>query len=84
MVFGPFATTNGAPISYMVNGVSVPAPTTVVFSQTQAIDTVVTFLDLFEAALEQQIVEESSGTNADGTRKKRVDDTIVTEGEVCR
>ena len=82
--YGPFATTNGAPISYMVNGVSVPAPTTGVFSQTQAIDTVVTFLDLFEAALEQQIVEESSGTNADGTRKKRVDDTIVTEGEVCR
>ena len=41
-------------------------------------------LDLFEAAVEEQIIEESLGTNPDGTKKKKTDDTIVTEGEICR
>jgi hypothetical protein len=89
MVFGPSATTNGAPINYMVNNVAVPAPPKDLFKQTQAqaeaVDTLVTFLDLFEAAVEEQVAEESLGTNSDDTKKKKkAEDTIVTEGEVCR
>jgi hypothetical protein len=89
MVFGPSATTNGAPINYMVNNVAVPAPPKDLFTQTQAqaeaVDTLVTFLDLFEAAVEEQVAEESLGTNSDDTKKKKkAEDTIVTEGEVCR
>lgn len=89
MVFGPSATTSGAPINYMVNNVAVPAPPKDLFTQTQAqaeaVDTLVTFLDLFEAAVEEQVAEESLGTNSDDTKKKKkAEDTIVTEGEVCR
>ncbi len=89
MVFGPSATTtSGGPINYMVNNVAAPAPPTELFTQTQAqseaVDTLVTFLDLFEAAVEEQVAEKSLGTNSDDTKKKKAEDTIVTEGEVCR
>jgi hypothetical protein len=86
MVFGPFATTNGSPISYTVNGVAVTAPPTLLFSQTQQADTVTAFLQLFEAALAQQDSFDVFETNPDGTtrRKNKTDDTIVTEGEVCK
>jgi hypothetical protein len=86
MVCGPFATTNGSPISYTVNGVPVaPPPTTLVPDVLPVADTLVTFLDLFEAAVEEQLQEEFLETNPDGSKKKKKnEDTIVTEGEICR
>lgn len=86
-LFGPLATTNGSPISYTVGGVSVsPPPTSLEVLLDPAVapgDTLTTFAALLEAAVNAQD-EASQGTNPDGSKKKKSNDTIMTEGDVCR
>lgn len=77
--FGPLATTNGSPISYLANGNPVsPPPTELVAAvPTPPVDQIVVFLDLFERALNQN-------QSDDDDKDKKDADAIVTEGEVCR
>jgi len=83
--YGPFATSNNSPVRYSAGGVGVTAPPTELFSGTPAAqtDVLVTFLDLFEAAVQKQQAG-ALDTNPDGSKKKKSDDAIVTEGEICR
>ena len=85
--FGPFATANKSPISYSSGGVAVAPPPTDLASgggPASQINTFVTFLDLFEKALDAQRAVTGSDFNADGSKKKRESGEIVTEGDVCR
>ncbi|MCY7305305.1 MAG: hypothetical protein LH632_03990, partial [Rhodoferax sp.] len=86
MLFGPLATSGNLPVSYSINGITVSPPPAEVgggLAATSGIDVLVTFLDKFQAAVQEQQAG-ASDTNAVGSKKKKSDDTIVTEGEVCR
>ncbi len=87
IVFGSQATANGSTIAYSAAGVAVPPPPTELVSKEEVVQTanVVSFLDRFEAALTAQRTTEPFQTNPDGSKKKKAtEDTIVTEGEICR
>ena len=84
--YGPFATSNNAPISYSAGGVSIAAPPSELLSGTPAAqtDVLVTFLDQFEKARDAQQTGLAGATPDDGRKKKVGADAIVTEGEICR
>ncbi len=84
MLYGPFAITNNPPIMYSVGGVPVAPPPTVLASSLQASGSIlVTFLDLF-----QQAIDGDLGTllelDADGKLRRKNVDGLVSEEEVCR
>ncbi|HQZ06315.1 MAG TPA: YDG domain-containing protein, partial [Burkholderiaceae bacterium] len=84
MTYGPFAITNNPPVAYSVGGVSVAPPPTVLASSLQAPgDLLVTFLDLFQQAIDGQLGDLLE-LDADGNLKRKVVDGLVTEEEVCR
>jgi filamentous hemagglutinin family protein len=84
MTFGPLATTNFPTILYTAGGVPVTPPPSALASTLQAPgDIIVTFLDLFRQAVNTtrgELLE----TNADGSKKDKDLEGVVTEGEVCR
>ncbi len=85
MTFGLFATANNTPISYSVNGVTVNAPPTTEGGGTQAtaqIGVLLTFLDQFEKALDDQLGQTLTPLDGDGKRKS--ESAIVTDAEVCK
>ena len=89
MSFGPLATTS-TPASYVANGVVVPPPPGSLGASepikeeiAKQVDLVVTFLDLFEKAVDAQQTD-SADFKPDGSKKKKEETAIVTEGEVCR
>ena len=87
--FGPFATSNNSPISYSAGGASIDPPPTrlgasevIVQETAKQVDVIVTFLDQFQKAVDQQRAG-GDETNPDGSKKKDLE-AIVTEGEVCK
>ena len=89
--YGPLATSNNSPIVYRQGGTSVDPPpsslgasTPILQETAKQVDVLVTFLDLFEKAVDEQQGAADEETNADGTRKKKDTEAIVTEGEVCK
>lgn len=84
MTYGPLATTNAPPILYTAGGVPVAPPPTVLASSLQAPgDIVVTFRELLEQAIYGTTGDDLE-TNPDGSKKKKDDENIVTEEELCR
>jgi hypothetical protein len=89
IVYGPLATANFDPVVYRINGVvTASPPTETLFGSGAAterpVDALVTFVSLLQQASDPAPPPEPDDFNADGTRKKATDDTIVTEGEVCK
>lgn len=82
--FGPLATTGKDPIVYSSGGTTVTAPVPATAKSASAGDVIVTFLDLFDKAVENQ-KEEIFITRSDGTtRRRNTSDAITSEGEICR
>ena len=81
--YGPLATSKGSSVVYRAGGVSVAPPPTELLATAVQPDVLVTFLELFEAAVAEQ-QGGSIATNADGSRKRKAADALVTEGEICR
>ena len=91
IVYGPLATANFDPVVYRINGVVTDSPPTETLLGSGAaeaterpVDALVTFVSLLQQASDPAPPPEPDDFNADGTRKKATDDTIVTEGEVCK
>ena len=95
ITLGPLATTDGATVAYTAGGLAVtppdpgaperPTDDAMQKETVKQADTIVTFLKLFEKAVEEQAQTDPSDTNPDGSKKKKAtEDTIVTEGEICR
>jgi|GEM_PF-1104471 len=91
IVYGPLATANFDPVVYRINGVVTDSPPTETLLGSGAaeaterpVDALVTFVSLLQQASDPAAPPEPDDFNADGTRKKATDDTIVTEGEVCK
>jgi filamentous hemagglutinin family protein len=84
MTYGPLAITNNPPILYTVGGVAVAPPPTVLSSSLQAPgDILVTFLDLFQQAVDGQLGDLLE-LDADGNLRRKFLDDLVSEEEVCR
>ena len=90
--FGPLAVAIGSPVDYRVAGVSVtPPPSGIAVTalleevKTAAAAPPVVFAAQFKEIVAEVKPKDLLDTNADGSRKnKRTDDTIVTEGDICR
>ena len=83
MSYGPLATTNNPPILYTVNGVTVPPPPTELLVGQVVVSDVVDFGNRFTGALEPP-AGDATDFKADGTRKRKGDNAVVAEGEVCK
>jgi hypothetical protein len=84
MTYGPFAITNNPPILYTVAGVPVAPPPTVLSSSLQAPgDILVTFLDLFQQAIDGQLGDLLE-LDAGGNLQRKLLDGLVSEEEICR
>ena len=84
VVFGPQATSGRAPVVYTSGSSPVSAPTPATARSSSSGDVIVSFLNLFEKAVESQ-KEEIFITRSDGTtRRKAGADAITSEGEICR
>ena len=79
---GPY-TAMVMPVIYRAGGVVVAPPPAEMLTTAVQTDVLVTFLELFEAAVAEQ-QGESFETNPDGSRKRKAVDALVTEGEICR
>jgi len=84
LVFGLFATANYSPVVYRVGGiVSASPPTELTLAQEAAQEkTVIQFVEFLSALVDPP--PSADDFAADGKRKDKTDDTIVTEGEVCK
>jgi len=84
MLYGPFAITNNPPVTYSVGGVTVTPPPTVLASSLQAPgDILVTFLDLFQQAINGDLGDLLE-LDADGNLRRKFVDGLVSEEELCR
>ena len=84
IMFGPSATSGRAPVVYTSGGSLVSAPTPAATKSSSSGDVIVTFLNLFEKAIETQR-DEIFITRSDGTTiRKTGADAITSEGEICR
>ena len=83
IVFGPFASTSYAPISYTGNGQTTtppPEPET----RGRPADFVVAFLDRFDRAVESQHRRRTDAEPDPRRRRETGTDGVVTESEICR
>jgi len=84
IVFGPLATSGKSPVVYSSGSAPVSPPIPPTSKSASAGDVIVTFLNLFEKAVENQ-KDEIFITRSDGTtRRKTTADAITSEGEICR
>lgn len=84
MRFGPLATTNNPSIVYTAGGRPVTPPPTGLASDMQATgDILVTFLDLLQDVI-NSTQDDGLELNPDGSKKKKSQDGVVAEEELCR
>jgi hypothetical protein len=89
IVLGAFATANYSPVVYRVNGIVAASPPTEVGSQSQEVtqqqvEAIIEIGKLLVVLSDPDPDPNANDFNSKGEREEPTDDSIVTEGEVCK